>query len=134
RHERRQVLQVGGPVSSTQERWFRAVRWRGRAERLADANTFRDPQNRETRRSAMRTRRVVLGVLWLAGAARAGEPPRTPAVDVKPQRAAAVEAAAKQVGVTVDELKRLRGVGVPPTEIGPPRRTPKGPSRQHVTQ
>ncbi len=85
----------------------------------------------------MRTRMVVPGVLWLANvvALEAGEPPKTPATDPKPQAAAAkLEPDAKKLGLGVAELKRLREFGFTDSEILDQTSGKKRTARQVITE
>src|SRR3954454_12464829 len=79
----RHDLQVTGRFRSRNRR---------RASDLSAAGTKEGPQGRrnpKTRRSLMRTRMVVLSVLWMANVAVAAEPPRTPAMTMEARSQAA---------------------------------------------
>jgi hypothetical protein len=91
----------------------------------------------------MKTWMVALGALWLASAGAvtttAGEPPNAPtnnndkAKDAKPRKAS-VEEAAKAIGVSADELKRLRELGFVDSEIVTQLRDHKRTARQIITE
>src|SRR4051812_41609505 len=83
----------------------------------------------------MKTRTVVVGVLWLAGAAAAGEKPTTtPAGGEAARVVESPEETAKALGVTLAELKQLRAFGYSDSEILHQLTDNKRTARQLITE
>lgn len=82
----------------------------------------------------MKTRMVVLGVIWLTSVAAAGEPVLTPSNKPKVAKLVQIETAAKQLGVSTIELTRLRELGFADSEISNQINDNKHTAHQLITE